>query len=129
MLEIVAKKRRFFVMVSLAFLVLYSVAIYFISNLNNYEKIKFVVISWVVFIIAFGAMTFLYAIQKKSKLFPKKVWNIILLVFIIFPMFFSIYHFFKLFMNSNAYMIVYPLNGIFSATICVCHKERDDSAS
>ena len=132
MLKIIVKTSCFFIIVSLLFLIVYSFAIYQISNLNNQDKIVFVVISWIVFIITFAAMTLLYTIQMKRQFVSQKVWNAILLLFVVFPGILSIYYFFNLFINSTAYMIIYPLNGIFSATIRVCPKivkTGDSSAS
>ena len=122
MLKNIAKKRTLFVMVSILFLSLYSVAVCFISNLNNQGKIVFVVVAWIVFIITFGVMALLHTIQIKRHVVSQKVWNVLLLVFVVFPGILSVYYFFDLLINSAAYMIVFPLNGMFSATICICSK-------
>ncbi len=107
---------------SLLFLSLYSFAICFTSNLNSQDKIVFIVVSWIVFGITFGAMTLLHTIQLKKQIVQPKVWITFLIIFVAFPGILSIYHFFDLFINSTAHMIVYPLNGILSATICVYSK-------
>ena len=127
MLKRIAKHHKLLLIFAFVFLGLHSISFCFMSNQNAKEKIAFLIISWILFLIAFGGMTLLYAMQAKNQLMSK-LWEAILILFIILPVIFSLYNLFLLIkaFATGYFMGVYPLNGVFVSTVCFCRKHITD---